>query len=90
MNLHSYQSVILLHDEDAKEILNVLEADGEKAAMERLISLQTPGEGTLVSTHDTPWGDKDAVFTHEEYVMYYNYRVPYVGLVCRLELPPSG
>ncbi len=88
MNMHTYKSVILLHDEEAREILDVLEADGEKAALERLKSLHSPGEGTLVSTHGTPWGDKDAVFKHEGYIMYYNYKVPYVGLVCRLELPP--
>lgn len=90
MNLHTYQSVILLHDKDAKEILDLLEADGEQAALDRLKSLHPPGEGTLVSTHGTPWGDKDAIFKHNEYVMYYNYKVPYVGLVCRLELPPTG
>jgi hypothetical protein len=89
MNLRSYQSVILLLDDDAREILELVETDGEKAALERLKSLQTPGEGTLVSTHGAPWGDKDAIFEHEEYVMYYNQKVPYVGLVCRLEMPPA-
>ena len=64
MNLRSYQSVILLLDDDAREILELVETDGEKAALERLKALQAPGEGTLVSTHGAPWGDKDAIFEH--------------------------
>lgn len=89
MTVNTYESIILLYDERAREVLKLLDADGEKAAMNELKSMHEPGEGTIVSTRGTPWNDDDHVFEDGGYIMYYNRAVGYVGLVCRIEIPPA-
>ncbi|MDX1513610.1 MAG: hypothetical protein R3174_07695 [Gammaproteobacteria bacterium] len=89
MQLSNYESIILLHSEKARELLKVLDSEGEKAAMDRLKALHEPGEGTMVSTRGAPWNDGDTVFEDDGYVMYYNRVAGYVGLVFRLEIPPD-
>lgn len=90
MTGNNYESIILLHREEAKEVLKLLDAEGEQAAMAHLKTMHEPGEGTVVSTRSAPWNDDDHVFEDDGYIMYYNRSVGYVGLVCRIEVPPAS
>ena len=89
MTVSTYESIVLLHHQDARAVLKLLDTDGEKAAIKKLRSMHVPGEGTIVSTRGMPWNDDDQTFEDEGYVMYYNRAVGYVGLVFRIEFPPD-
>ena len=89
MTGNNYESIILLHRDEAKAVLKLLETEGEKAAIARMKAMHQPGEGTVVSTRNAPWNDDDQVFEEDGYIMYYNQAVGYVGLVCRIEVPPA-
>ena len=89
MAIKTYESIILLHDGAAEEVLKLLDTEGEQAAIERLKTMHEPGEGTIVSTRGTPWNVDDNTFEDDGYTMYYNRAVGYVGLVYLLELPPT-
>ena len=80
----TFESIILLHQNEAREALEVLENKGASAALEYLKKWHEPGEGTLVSTRGNPWKESDELFEEASYVMYYDKGVPYIGLVARI------
>ncbi len=82
---NTYESIAFLSKDEATEVMAILEEEGESAALRFLKRFYEPGEGTLVSTRDNPWKEHDHLFEEENWIMYYNFEVPYIGLVCRLQ-----
>ena len=66
--------------EEAEEPVRTLEEKGEAAAFDYLKQFHEPGEGILVSTRENPWKE-------DEWVMLYNFDVPYIGLVVKILMP---
>lgn len=87
MSSDTFESIILLHDEDAKGVFKVMDDQGAEAAIAQLKTWHEPGQGTVISTRGTPWKDGDDTFEHDNYVMYYNRNGMYVGLVYRIIVP---
>ena len=84
----TYESIVLLHGQEATEAVRLLREQGVEAALEHLKQWHEPGEGTLVSTRDTPWRKDDEVLEEGRYILYLNESSPYIGLVCKVELEP--
>ncbi len=80
----TYESIAFLSKEEADDTIQILRDKGEAAALEHLKRWHEPGEGTLVSTQGNPWKAHDHVYQDGDWVMFYNFDVPYIGLVCRL------
>lgn len=86
----TYESIVLLHGPEAQTAVNLLRAEGVEAALEHLKRWHEPGEGTLVSTRDTPWRQGDEVFESGRHVMYLDASAPYIGLVFKIEIEPPS
>ena len=82
----TYESIVLLHGAEAEEAMALLAKEGEAAALAHLKRWHEPGEGTLVSSRDTPWKAGDRRFEEGRYVLYYDEKAPYIGLVCRVDM----
>jgi len=81
----TYESIIMLRDDEAAEPIRILRERGDQAALEHLKSWHEPGEGTLISTRSNPWKEQDHVFQDGNYVLYCDFDEPYIGLVCTVE-----
>ncbi len=81
----TYESVAFLDREEAQEAMKILKEKGEAAVLDYLRVGHAPGEGTLISAKDNPWKEHDYVHEVDNWVMFYNLDVPYIGLVCRVE-----
>ena len=79
-----YESVVLLHAEEAERAIGVLREQGENALLERLMIGYEPDESTLVDGRTPPWNVDDRLYEDDEFVLYYNLKGPYVGLVRKL------
>ena len=87
MNPPVYYSIVFLQGEEAYEALDLLDREGEAAAMSHLTQWDFGGESEhSPTTH--PWGTADATFRDGEYVLSYNTRLGYIGL-CRIAAKPS-
>lgn len=84
---NTYESIAFLTREEAEEPVRILKEKGEAAALDYLKQFHEPGEGTLVSTRENPWKDHDNVYEEDEWVMFYNFDVPYIGLVAKIVMP---
>jgi len=82
----TYESIVRLNGDEAEKAIVLLKDQGEVAALEYLRRWHEPGEGTLVSSRDDPWSDGDSIYESGQFVMYYNLRKPYIGLVQRVVL----
>lgn len=90
MSMNHFENIVLLRKNDARKALDILARDGRLAAVEHLKRWHRPGEATVVSTRETPWESGDATFEHKGYVIYYNADIPYIGLVCRIQITPPA
>lgn len=84
---NTYESIAFLTRDEAEEPLRILKESGESNALEFLKQFHEPGEGTLVSTRKNPWKDHDNVYEEGAWVMFYNFDVPYIGLVVKVVMP---
>lgn len=82
---YTYESIAFLNKEEAKDAMTILKGQGEAAVLKYLKQWYEPGEGTLISTRENPWKEHDYVYEDENWLLYYNLDVPYIGLVCRLD-----
>ncbi|MCK5365785.1 MAG: hypothetical protein KAR22_22570, partial [Gammaproteobacteria bacterium] len=80
----SYESVVLLHAEEAKQAIAIMREQGKTASLDYLMACYEPDESTLVDHRMPPWNDGDSVFENDEFVLYYNLNSPYIGLVRKL------
>jgi hypothetical protein len=80
----SYESVVLLHAEEAKQAIAIMRERGASASLDHLMECYEPDESTLVDHRMPPWNDSDSLFENDEFVLYYNLNSPYIGLVRKL------
>jgi hypothetical protein len=80
----SYESVVLLHAEDAERVLAIMREQGKPASLVHLMSRYEPDESTLVDHRTPPWNVNDKLYEDEDFVLYYNLEAPYIGLVRKL------
>ena len=83
-----YRSIVFLQGDQATEALDVLNLNGEDAALEMLAQYDAWDSGGEHEETEEPWGTSDDTFEGEvggvPYVMSYNTRLGYIGL-CRIE-----
>lgn len=84
MRKRSYESVVLLHAEEAQQAIAIMRERGESASLDHLMASYEPDESTLVDHRMPPWNDDDSLFENDEFVLYYNLSSPYIGLVRKL------
>ena len=84
MEKRSYESVVLLHAEEAEQAIAIMRERGKRASLEYLMGSCKPGESTLVDHRMPPWNKGDKLFENDEFVLYYNLESPYIGLVRKL------
>ena len=94
MRKRSYESVVLLHAEEAKQAIAIMREQGKTASLDYLMASYEPDESTLVDHRMPPWNDGDSLYENDEFVLYYNLNSPYIGLVrklspfsCRVSIP---
>jgi len=80
----SYESVVLLHAEEAKQAIAIMRKQGKPASLAYLMASYEPDESTLVDHRMPPWNDCDSLYENDEFVLYYNLNSPYIGLVRKL------
>lgn len=84
MRKRSYESVVLLHAEEAKRAIAIMREQGKPASLEFLMASYEPDESTLVDHRMPPWNADDSLYENGEFVLYYNLDSPYIGLVRKL------
>ena len=82
MNPTLYYEIAFVQGEEAREVLEILDREGEAAAMSHLTQWDFGGESEHSPT-TFPWGTSDLIFRDGEYVMSYNTQLGYIGL-CRI------
>jgi hypothetical protein len=80
----NYESVVLLHAEEAEQAIAIMRERGKTASLEFLMASYEPDESTLVDHRMPPWNDGDKLYENDEFVLYYNLDSPYIGLVRKL------
>lgn len=74
-----YENVVFAQGDDAAEPLRILETQGEQAALEYLTQWHNPGEHE--TRNDVGAGESDRSYRQGQYIMTYNERLGYIGLV---------
>ena len=90
MRKRSYESVVLLHAEEAQKAIAIMREQGASASLDHLMACYEPDESTLVDHRMPPWNDGDCLFENDEFVLYYNLSSPYIGLVRKLTASTSA
>lgn len=73
-----YQQIVFAQGDDYNDVETVLESDGPDEAVNHL-SQWDNGDGEL--TDQPPWGTDDQIHRSGDYILSYNTRVGYAGLV---------
>jgi hypothetical protein len=74
-----YKEVVFLQGEEATEVLEILEEEGENAAFQHLLQWDY-GESSITEG-DFPFGSTDKLFYKAHFIMCYNNKVGYIGLI---------
>ena len=82
---NEYEEVIFLQDSNAEEVLAILENDSEQAALDYLKQWHYPGEHSI--RKDEKISRRDSIYRNEDYVMYYNTGLDYIGLLYTIRIP---
>lgn len=83
-----YYEIVFLQGDEAREALELLDREGETAAMNHLAQWDFGGESEH-SPAGKPWGSSDHVVRDGDYFMSYNLRLGYIGLCRRIVREPS-
>ena len=79
----TYEHVVFMQGNEATETLEILDSQGEQAALDHLVQWHYPGE------HDasdyTGEGTADSVYVDGIYQMSYNEGLDYIGLIAATE-----
>ena len=78
-----YEDVFFAQGDDADEILEIIQQKGERAALEYMKQWHYPGEHMTRS--EPGHGADDETFEKDGYILSYNPRIGYAGLVYRQE-----
>ncbi len=84
MRKRNYESVALLHANEAEQAIAIMREQGESASLDYLMACYEPDESTLVNDRMPPWNAGDSLYENDEFVLYYNLSPPYIGLVRKL------
>lgn len=77
-----HSNIIFFQDENANEVLTILNEKGEQAAFDFLKQWDY-GESPIEENNDKdwmPWGNSDRLYKVGKYVMSYNIPLNYIGL----------
>ena len=85
--LVQYTSIVFIQDSEADEPLKILKQDGQMACLEHLRGWDYR-ESAEVSLK-APWGAQDDLFQIGDYVVNYNWGLPYIGLT-RVKILDEG
>lgn len=78
-----YEDVFFVQGHEADEILELINTKGERAALEYMKQWHYPGEH--MTRPEPGHGSDDEIFQRDGYILSYNPRIGYAGLVYRLE-----
>ena len=73
-----YERVVIMQNEDANEALQILDNQGEAAAINHLSQWHNPGEHE--TSEEPGFGGSDSVFESDGYILSYNERLGYIAL----------
>jgi hypothetical protein len=79
-----YYEIVFLQGENAEEPLKILDDKGEDAAIKYLEQWDY-GSEMEHTPEEQPWGDGDETFEKDDYVMSWNSRLGYIGLVRKVK-----
>lgn len=79
-----YYEIVFMQGEEADEPLKILDNKGESAAIEYLADWDYGGEMEHTEV-EAPWGPHDDTFEEDDYVLSYNDRLGYIGLVRKVK-----
>jgi hypothetical protein len=71
------------NSEDTDEVFEILDDEGEDAAIEYLQQWHYPGEHRVLD--ESPQGSADTVYEKDGYTLAYNRGLGYIGLVFEVE-----
>ena len=74
-----YEDVVFIQGDEAEEPLEILRNQGKMAALKYLTQWHSPGHH--MGRHELPFGTDDEIFRHGDYIMGWNSRIGYIGLV---------
>lgn len=74
-----YEQIVFMQGQEADEVMDILNNDGEDAAMDYLKQWHYPGEHD--GRNDIGAGTQDKIFKKDGYIMNWNPYLPYIGLV---------
>ena len=74
-----YERIIFMQESEAEEALDILDEEGEDAAIEFLAQWHNPGEHE--TSDEESAGDDDDVYEDDDgYILSWNSRIGYIGL----------
>ena len=81
--MYNYFTIVFLQDDfDTKEPFEILNEQGEQAAIDYLSQWDfgSESENCLSGSIDKPWGASDCIYRKGFYILSYNERLGYIGL----------
>lgn len=78
LDTERYEEVVFLQGDEANEAIDILNNDGQDAAMEYLKQWHNPGEH--MGSDKPGHGTMDRTFSKDGYLMSWNTHIPYIGL----------
>lgn len=83
-NAGKYYEIVFMQGEDAEEPLKILDDKGESEVIDYLADWDygTEMEHTPVSK---PWGPDDDTYEKDDYILSYNTKLGYIGLVRKVK-----
>lgn len=82
--MREYLSIVFIHNEEAEEPLNILDNEGESAALQYLARWDY-GENDGEIYDEIPAGSDDSIYHEDGYIMNYNTSLSYIGLCKMIE-----
>lgn len=72
-----YADIVFMQGHEAEEVMNILDQQGQEAAMNHLKQWD---DGEYHTVTANPFGSKDKLYRQGDYIMAYNTGIPYIGL----------
>ena len=82
--MQKFQEIVFIQGEEAEEPLNILDSEGESAALQYLAQWNY-GENDGEIYDEIPAGSNDSTYTEDCYIMNYNTSLGYIGLCKMIE-----
>lgn len=89
-NEYVYGDVIFIQGEEADEAIDILQNHGEDAVIKYLSQWDQGEYHTIYSHYDKTVGASDDIYETDQYVLTYNTRLNYIGLLTKLPKDKYG